>query len=242
MDGGRSAVPCGEAVTGGAARHRYVVVEGVIGVGKTTLVHRLAGRTAGRVVLEEFEENPFLPGFYRDRRAFALSTQLFFLMSRFKQQEILAQGDLFQTRTVSDYLFDKDRIFAALTLERHEMAIYERLFEVLRPQVPTPDLVIYLHAEHETVMRRIAERGRPYELDMDPLYIRDLAAAYADFFGDYRGCPVLTIDSSLVDFRVDGPALDEVVAAVQSGRVPTMLQAQLKREAELAPLLPGFGP
>lgn len=221
------------------ARHRYVVVEGVIGVGKTTLVHQLARALFGRTVLEEFEENPFLPDFYRDRRAYALSTQLFFLMSRFRQQEVLAQGDLFMQRTVSDYLFDKDRIFAQLTLESHELAIYEQLFDVLRPQIPQPDLVIFLKAEHDTVMRRIAHRGRDYEKDMDPDYIRDLAEAYGEFFAHYRDTPLLTIDTSRVDFRQPGPALDEVVQIVESGAVPRVLEAEL-RIADAQPSLPGL--
>lgn len=200
--------------------HRYVAVEGVIGVGKTTLVRRLAQRLEGRTVLEEFEENPFLPRFYADRHAYALSTQLFFLMSRFKQQEQLAQGDLFHEQTISDYVFDKDRIFAVLTLAQHELAVYEQLFGVLRPQVVTPDLVIYLRADHDIVMGRIKERGRDYELDMDPDYIRDLGRAYAAFFKHYDLCPVLTIDTSHLDFRSDEEALDEVVDIVTRGASP----------------------
>lgn len=209
-----------------AAGHRYVAVEGVIGVGKTTLVHQLAKHLSGRTVLEEFEENPFLPRFYADRRAYALSTQLFFLMSRFKQQEVLAQGDLFQSRTISDYVFDKDRVFAVLTLQSHELAVYENLFSVLRPQVTTPDLVIYLRADHDVVMERIARRGRDYEVDMDPAYIRDLGEAYGAFFKTFDLCPVLTIDTSSVDFRTDGEELSEVVQIVRSGASPRVLASR----------------
>ena len=216
-----------------------MVVEGVIGVGKTTLVQQLSRRLGARTVLEEFEENPFLPDFYRDRRAYALSTQLFFLMSRFRQQEEMAQGDLFMRRTVSDYLFDKDRIFAHLTLEPDELQIYEQLFDVLRPQVTTPDLVIFLKADHETVMKRIAHRGRDYERDMDPEYIRDLASAYVGFFNGYRDTPLLTIDTSRVDFRQPGPALEEVVQIVETGAVPTALEAEL-RIVDAQPSLPGI--
>lgn len=223
----------------GAARHRYVVVEGVIGVGKTTLVHQLARQLGARTVLEEFEENPFLRHFYKDRRAYALSTQLFFLMSRFRQQEVLAQGDLFQQRTVSDYLFDKDRVFAELTLESHELSIYEQLFSVLRPQIPQPDLVIFLHAEHETVMRRIAHRGRDYEKDMDPDYIHSLAASYLRFFSTYADTPLLTIDTSKVDFRGPGPAVEEVIRVVQTGQVPRALEAELRLPSQ-QPSLPGL--
>lgn len=213
---------------GGSRRYRYVVVEGVIGVGKTTLVRQLTRRLRGRAVMEEFEENPFLPDFYRDRRAYALSTQLFFLMSRFRQQEILAQGDLFQARTIADYMFDKDRIFALLTLQSHELGIYERLFDVLRPQVPRPDLVIYLCAHHRTVMQRIQKRGRSYELNMDPVYIEDLTAAYDDFFRGFDGCPLLVIDTEEIDFRVDSTALDQLVRTIETGAEP----------APIAPLRP----
>lgn len=223
----------------GSSNHRYVVVEGVIGVGKTTLVHQLARHIRARTVLEEFEENPFLPDFYRDRRAYALSTQLFFLMSRFRQQEVLAQGDLFMRRTVSDYLFDKDRVFAELTLANHEMAIYEQLFEVLRPQIPRPDLVIFLKADHKTVMQRIAHRGREYEKDMDPGYIRDLAESYVRYFHSYRDTPLLTIDTSRVDFRRPGSAIDEVIRVVEEGEAPRVLEAEL-RVSDDQPTLPGF--
>lgn len=222
---------------GGALRYRYIAVEGVIGVGKTTLVHRLARSLSGRVVLEEFEENPFLPNFYRDRRAFALSTQLFFLMSRYRQQEVLAQGDLFHQRTVSDYFFDKDRIFALLTLEEHELGVYDRLFEVLRPQVPVPDLVIYLKADHEVVMDRIRQRGREYEMNMDPLYIRQLAMAYGDFFRSFRAAPVLTIDTTRIDLRQEAPHFPELLSLIERGSAPG---AYALGRASSEPLLPGF--
>lgn len=220
----------------GTHRYRYIAVEGVIGVGKTTLVHRLARALSARVVLEEFEENPFLPQFYRDRRAYALSTQLFFLMSRFRQQEILAQGDLFQQHTVSDYFFDKDRIFAMLTLEEHELGVYDRLFEVLRPQVPTPDLVIYLKADHDVVMERIAQRGRDYEKDMDPLYIRQLSIAYSEFFRSFRSAPVLTLDTSRIDLRQETPHFPALLSMIQRGAHPSTFHGQRSNE----PLLPGF--
>ncbi|MCC7386834.1 MAG: deoxynucleoside kinase [Deltaproteobacteria bacterium] len=197
---------------------RLVVVEGVIGVGKTTLVQRLAQRLNGRLVFEEFEENPFLPDFYRDREAFAFSTQIFFLMSRFRQQEVLAQGDLFHQVTLSDYLFDKDRVFALLTLERHELALYERLFDVLRVQVPKPDLVIYLRADLEVVLARIAARDRPYERGMDPEYIRALSEAYGRFFSSYDECPVVVLDTTDRDLRTDDATIDRLAAVVLRGR------------------------
>ena len=199
------------------------MVEGVIGVGKTTLVHQLTRRLGGRAVLEEFEENPFLPDFYRDRRAYALSTQLFFLMSRFRQQEVLAQGDLFRARTIADYVFDKDRVFALLTLQEHELGIYQRLFDVLRPQVPSPDLVVYLYADHRTVMNRIMERARAYELNMDPAYIEQLSHAYHELFRTWDRCPVLAVDTRRIDFRTGSPSLEQLVRIIADGSDPVAL-------------------
>ncbi len=217
---------------------RYVVVEGVIGVGKTTLVHQLARKLRARMVLERFEENPFLADFYRDQAQNALPTQLFFLMSRFRQQEQLAQGDLFAQMTVADYMFDKDRLFALLTLSSQELAIYEDLFSVLRPQVPQPDLIVLLRADHDETLRRIADRGRSYELNMDPDYITKLSEAYQAFFARYTQCPVLTLDTSAVDLRADQAAVDEVVAAVRTGRRPMLMPAEVSDGD--TPLLPGF--
>ncbi len=224
----------------GLARQKYVVVEGVIGVGKTTLVHNLAEQLSGRLVLEEFEDNPFLADFYKDKAAYALSTQLFFLMSRFRQQEVLAQGELFQNYTISDYLFDKDRIFALLTLEKHELSLYEQLFEVLRPQTPRPDLVIYLKADHETIMQRIATRGRDYERDMDPGYNKALAQAYGRYFTEYDACPVLTIDTTHVDFRGPSPALTRVLQAVDELQSSAFMSAESLGLVDPNPALPGF--
>ena len=177
---------------------QYVAIEGVIGVGKTTLVKQLARRFKARQVYEQFEDNPFLPDFYRDRDAFAFSTQIFFLMSRFRQQEHLSQGDLFHSLTLSDYFFEKDYIFAKLTLKDEELRLYERLFNVLSVQCPTPDMVIYLHADHDEIMSRIAERGRIYVQNMDPIYIRDVAAGYHSFFQKFAIFPVLSFDTTIL--------------------------------------------
>ena len=215
-----------------------MVVEGVIGVGKTTLVHQLARRLQARKVLEQFEDNPFLPDFYKDPVNNALPTQLFFLMSRFRQQEALAQGDLFAQMTVSDYMFDKDRLFALQTLSTEELAIYEDLFSVLRPQVPQPDLIILLRADHDETLRRIADRGRSYEQNIDPDYIQTLAEAYRAYFARYSHCPVLTLDTSAVDLRADRAALDEVVAAIQTGRRPARIPAEVSEGSTLR--LPGL--
>ncbi len=200
------------------------MVEGLIGVGKTTLVHRLAERLGGRAVLEAFEDNPFLPSFYRDPEGHALATQLFFLMSRFRQQEQLAQTELFSAATVADYLFDKDRLFAELTLCPSELTLYDQLFSTLAPQVPAPDLVIHLVADVDEVLRRIAARGRGYEQSITRRYLQDLDQAYRRFFARYTAAPVWTLDTSGVDLRDDGPAFSEVLDAARTGALPAPAQ------------------
>ncbi len=147
--------------------HRYIVVEGPIGVGKSSLTNLLAERFSARRVMEVVEENPFLSSFYADRAKFAFQTQMFFLLSRFKQQQELFQQDLFNAVTVSDYLFAKDRIFADLTLDPNELALYERVFEALGPRVTKPDLVIYLQARLDVLLGRIKKRAREFERKFD---------------------------------------------------------------------------
>jgi deoxyguanosine kinase len=183
-----------------AARLPYVVVEGCIGVGKTTLTHLLSTSFAAKTVLEVVEENPFLPDFYKDKAAHAFKTQMFFLLSRFKQQEALLQGDLFQKNVVSDYLFDKDRIFAELTLSPSELGLYDQIFHALASRVRAPDLVVYLHAPMDVILQRIQRRGRPFEQNMDRVYLEDLVAAYNRFFARYDKAPVLSVDTSQLDF------------------------------------------
>jgi deoxyadenosine/deoxycytidine kinase len=197
-------------------RLRYVTVEGCIGVGKTTLTHLLSQTLSARTVLEVVEENPFLPEFYKDKVAHAFKTQMFFLLSRFKQQEQLLQGDLFQGAVVSDYLFDKDRIFAELTLKPSELSLYDQIFRALSSQVRSPDLVIYLHAPMDTILERIARRGRSFEKDIDPGYLHDLVAAYGRFFSSYDQAPVLMIDTSDLNFPARETDLAVVLEALAS--------------------------
>src|SRR5215510_13618826 len=151
--------------------NRFVAVEGVIGVGKTSLARLLAERSQARLVLEEVEENPFLKDFYRDRAQYAFQTQMHFLFSRYQQQRSLRQMELFSERTVSDYLFQKDRIFASLNLTERELALYEKVVGWLELEVAKPDVVVYLQANTEMLMERIGKRGRPFERDMDRSYI-----------------------------------------------------------------------
>lgn len=179
---------------------RYIVVEGVIGAGKTSLTKQLAGSTGAAVNLEIVEENPFLAKFYKDRAAYAFQTQIFFLLSRYKQQQKLHQPDLFAGTVVSDYLFAKDRVFANLNLEDDELILYDQLATVLEQRVLQPDLVIFLQASTDVLMERIAIRGRSFERDMNRDYIDALNSAYSYFFHHYRAAPLLVVNTNNFDF------------------------------------------
>ncbi|GMT96912.1 deoxynucleoside kinase [Corallococcus caeni] len=200
--------------------HRYIVVEGPIGVGKTSLTHLLTERLGSRRILEVVEENPFLSSFYGDRQKFAFQTQVFFLLSRFRQQQELFQQDLFRAVTVSDYLFAKDRIFANLTLASDELALYDRVFEALGPRVPQPDLVIYLQAQLDVLLHRIKKRGREFERKFDAGYLEALTHAYNDFFAHYQDTPLLVVNTSDIDFvhnEQDREDLMQAIASAKSG-------------------------
>ncbi len=179
---------------------RYIAIEGVIGVGKTSLARMLAETFKARLVLEEFEENPFLARFYEDPERWALQTQLSFLVSRYYQQKQLLTPDLFQQVTVSDYLFDKDRIFARLNLEGEELQLYETLYAIMEPTTPTPDLVIYLQASVDRLMQNIARRGRTYERHITRDYLTALQEAYTRYFFYYYKRPLLIINVTHIDF------------------------------------------
>ena len=203
---------------------RYIVIEGPIGVGKTTLVTKLAERYRARTVLEVFEENPFLADFYADRDRYAFQTEMFFLLSRYRQQEEFAQDDLFASMSVSDYLFTKCRLFASLTLSDHELTLYDRMYSILSTQVPTPDVVIHLTAPLETLLGRIKQRGRSYERNMDAEYLERLRSLYAQFFQHYDRTALVTLDTRDIDFTQDERALDDVMAlareVVREARTP----------------------
>ena len=196
-------------------RPRYIVVEGPIGVGKTSLATILAKSLRARTTFETVEENPFLSSFYADRVKFAFQTQLFFLLSRFRQQQELWQQDLFAQVTVSDYLFAKDRIFAAITLDANELALYERIYELMGPRVIKPDLVIYLQARSEVLLSRIRKRGRDFERKFDADYLAQICRAYNDFFFHYTETPLLVVNTSDIDFVADPGDLDPLLAAVR---------------------------
>jgi deoxyguanosine kinase len=195
--------------------HRYVAVEGPIGVGKTSLVEILAQKFGGRRVLEVVEENPFLANFYGDREKFAFQTQVFFLLSRFRQQQQLFQQDLFSSVTVSDYLFAKDRIFACLNLNGDELALYDRVFEALGTRVAKPDLVIYLQARLDVLVGRIKKRGREFERKFDTEYLEQLVKAYNDFFFHYSETPLLVINTSDIDFVNNEADLENLLQVIR---------------------------
>jgi len=192
----------------------YIVVEGVIGVGKTSLARLLAERLGARLSLEEVEENPFLKHFYADPARYAFQTQIFFLLSRFRQQAEAMQGELFQSRLVSDYHFAKDRIFANITLGDDELALYDLVAGALAPRVPTPDLVIYLQASLETLLERIGRRGRPMERDLKPSYLETLSEAYNHFFFHYEASPLLVVNTDRMDFVRRPEHLDDLVRRI----------------------------
>ena len=177
----------------------YVVVEGPIGVGKTSLAQRLARRTGAELNLEVVEENPFLADFYKQPGMFGFQVQAFFLLSRFKQLSQLWQPGLYRPEVVSDYLFDKDFIFAAMNLRDAEFDLYQDLYRHLSPRLPTPDLVVYLRADTPELLRRIARRGRPFEQEMKAEYLAELTARYDDYFRTYAH-PHLIIEAEGYDF------------------------------------------
>ena len=179
---------------------RYIVVEGVIGVGKTSLTKLLATRTGGRLNLEVVEENPFLAKFYEDRSAYAFQTQIFFLLSRYRQQQKLFQHDMFSTTLISDYLFAKDKIFANLNLADEELVLYNQLASILEQRVLKPDLVIYLQARTEVLLQRIQWRGRAFEQDMEAGYLDALNGAYSYYFHHYKDSPLLVVNTDNLDF------------------------------------------
>ncbi|PKO12279.1 MAG: deoxynucleoside kinase [Chloroflexi bacterium HGW-Chloroflexi-10] len=180
----------------------YLAIEGVIGVGKTTLARLLQPSFEANVLLEVFEENPFLSNFYADRALYAFQTQMFFLLSRYRQQnrsvpELLATGK----HLISDYTFDKDSLFARINLKGDELDTYHKLHEALAEKIPVPDLMIYLRADTRTLMQRIAMRDRPYERSMESLYIQELNEGYDDFFfNQQHSMPILTIECNELDF------------------------------------------
>lgn len=181
-------------------RFRHIAVEGPIGVGKTSLARRLAERLEAELLLENPADNPFLPRFYEDRKRYALPAQLFFLLARTEQAARSSQGQLFSPHTVSDYILEKDTLFARLNLDEAEYRLYQQLYEGLRPHSAAPDLVIYLQAAPEVLLERVRRRNRDYERTLNEAYLAELARAYSEFFYHYDAAPLLIVNSERLNF------------------------------------------
>src|ERR1700756_5185640 len=195
--------------------HRFIVLEGPIGVGKTSLAARLAATMKGDVLLERADENPFLERFYRNPRAGALPAQLYFLLQRAQQLAALKQADLFASVRVADYLMEKDRLFARVTLDDAEYALYEQLYARLDIHVPKPDLVVYLQAPVDVLLERIARRGVAYEQYIDRQYLERLNEAYARLFHEFEAAPLLIVNAASIDPIANQHDYDELLAAVK---------------------------
>ena len=197
---------------------RYIAIEGPVGAGKTALAERLGARLDANIIREE-TDNPFLADFYADRPGAALQAQLFFLLTRHRQQTSVRQADLFTQTTIADYMFDKDKIFAYLNLDDNELFIYQRLYDLLARDTPTPDLVVYLQAPTEVLLRRIHTRRRDPEsvaLQPDDEYLRELNEAYHHFFFHYTATPLLVVETSEFDSEASDEALDDLIRQIRT--------------------------
>ncbi|MBI64768.1 MAG: deoxynucleoside kinase [Candidatus Marinimicrobia bacterium] len=193
----------------------HIAIEGTIGVGKTSLAKILAEKLDSKLILEEFEENPFLADFYKDPQRYAFQTQLFFLLSRYKQQIDFQQIDIFTKSIISDYMFMKDRIFAALNLNDKEMDLYDNVALILEKNIVYPDLIIFLQSDTDRLISNIKKRGRQYEKNIDWSYIDALNQIYNEFFFKYDKSPILIINTNDIDFVNDAKDLNEILSIVQ---------------------------
>jgi deoxyguanosine kinase len=194
----------------------YIAIEGPIGVGKTTVVERLAERLDATTVMEDWSQNPFLKPFYEAAPGAAFQTELFFLLSRYRQQQDLVQRNLFAQATLSDYVFEKSKLFAYLNLEDSELLIYEKLYGLLAETVPRPDLVVYLQAPTEILMKRISTRGRPEESRLSEEYLAEVNRAYNYYFFHYSLTPLLVVNTADVDFVKRPQDVDDLLKQIQS--------------------------
>lgn len=208
-------------------KNYYIAIEGVIGVGKTTLARLLQPFFESEILLEVFEENPFLARFYQNRDRFAFQTQIFFLLSRYRQQHEAIPEALTRGNLISDYTFDKNKIFARLTLSGDELEMYEHVQDILAGRIPPPDLVVYLRSSVEVLMERITLRDRTYERSMDREYIASLACAYDKYFSSYHAAPVLTLDTDHLDFVHHRPVLEAVAGQIRARLREAVVQEKL---------------
>ena len=193
----------------------YLAVEGPIGVGKTSLEKLLGKNLGAKMVLEEYENNPFLEDFYNDPERFAFQTQLFFLMNRYRQQQDLRQVDMFHNLLITDYMFVKDRLFASLNLDDKELSLYDTVANLLERNVLKPDMVIYLQADTQTLMRNIARRGRDFETNMSFEYLDALGQVYTEYFFKYQETPLIIINTNNIDFVNNNDDLEEVIKYIR---------------------------
>jgi deoxyadenosine/deoxycytidine kinase len=200
----------------------YIAIEGVIGVGKTTLATILAEQMGAQLKVEEVEENPFLAKFYDDMRGFAFQTQIFFLLSRYRQQVELTQASLFAQKVISDYIFAKDKIFAYINLNDDELTLYEKLVRILERDIARPDIVLYLQASTDVLMDRIARRGRPFEKNMPRDYIETLNRAYNHFFFHYDETPLVMVNTDSLDLPRSQTHIEKLIDVVNTHRRGTI--------------------
>jgi deoxyguanosine kinase len=200
---------------------RYVAVDGPIGVGKTTFCRILADRIGGHLVLEEADKNPFLKDFYHDRKRYALQTQFFFLLSRYAQQKELIEYDLFKKKIVADYTFEKDFLFAQSNLTEDELSLYKQVAELLKKNLPKPDLVVFLTASVEVLTARIKKRNITYERNFDAEYLNSVVEAYNHYFFHYNRTPLLVIKTDQLDFVENSNHLDEIFTQIAEMRQGT---------------------
>ena len=193
----------------------FIAVEGAIGVGKTSVVERLAERLDANTVLEEWWQNPFLKAFYEGGAGAPFQAELFFLLSRYRQQQELTQRSLFTQFTISDYVFERSKIFAFLNLEDSELLIYEKLYGLLAEGLPRPDLVVYLQAPTEVLMKRIRARGRPEEARLSPEYLAEVNRAYNHYFFHYGLTPLLVVNTADVDLVKNDDDLDDLLRQIR---------------------------
>jgi deoxyadenosine/deoxycytidine kinase len=195
---------------------KYIVVEGPIGVGKTSLAKLLANEFQARTIFERIEDNPFLPKFYQSRETYAFQNQTFFLLNRYQQQVELSQHDLFNQNAIADYLFAKDQIFATLTLSAEELNLYQQIYALLNTRVPKPDMVVYLQARPEVLYKRVKKRDKKYERSVTFDYLTEVAQAYNQFFFHYDETPLLVVNTSEIDFVASSKDLADLIKEINN--------------------------